>query len=514
VPILKSKGDIEMVAICVDAGTSVVKAVAFDEQGTEIAVAKHSVPILRTHAGWSEQDMNAVWNALVLTVRDVANAVATGVSFLAITAQGDGCWLIDDDGNPTGPAILWNDARATSFVEQWRKDGALEQAFRLNGTAAFPGSQCGILRWLQEHDPQRLTRSATALYCKDWLAFKLTGERTVEETDASFPFFDIRGRHYSAEMFRLYGLEWVQRLLPPVHESARPAGTLQPEVAASLGLPNGLPIVTAPYDIAATAIGLGVVHTGQAVSILGTTLCNEIVIDEVNTEGEPVGLLICSGVPRHWLRGFATMCGTETLDWLCQLFNIHHPSALLELASSVPPGAGGMMFMPYLSPAGERAPFLNPYARATMLGFSLEQSQAHIARAALEGLTFVIRECLEAASVTPTELSVCGGGAVSDLWCEMIADVTQLPVRTTTASEVGAKGAFFTGLVATGMEPNLEEAVQKYVKTRKLYQPHRTAAHNYEEQYQNFLALRDITAETWSRLATERARAERMRTRV
>ena len=496
-----------MVAICVDAGTSVVKAVAFDEQGTEIATAKHSVPIMRTHAGWSEQDMNAVWDAFSQTVHKVATEVGGNVSFIAITGQGDGCWLIDDNGNPTGPAILWNDARATPYIEQWREDGILEQTFRLNGTAAFPGSQCGILRWLLEHDPSRIERSATALYCKDWLAFKLTGKRTVEETDASFPFFDIRNRHYAPDMFRLYGLEWAQRLLPPVHDSNTPAGTLRPEVAASLGLPVGIPIVTAPYDIAATAIGLGAIHTGQAVSILGTTLCNEIVIDKVNTEGDPVGLLICSGVPQHWLRGFATMCGTETLDWLCQLFNIEHPSALLELASSVPPGAGGMMFMPYLSPAGERAPFLNPYARATMLGFSLEQSQAHIARAALEGLTFVIRECLEAASVTPTELSVCGGGALSDLWCEMIADVTQLPVRTTTASEVGAKGAFFVGLVATGAEPNIEEATQKYVQTRKLYQPHSSTAHSYEEQYQSYLALRNMVAETWPRLAAERLRS-------
>ena len=284
-----------MVAICVDAGTSVVKAVAFDNEGKEIATAKHSVPISCTHSGWSEQDMDAVWDAFVQTVRKVASDVEGDVNFLAITAQGDGCWLIDEEGKPTGPAILWNDGRATSFVEQWYKNGVLGQAFRLNGTAAFPGSQCDILRWLQEHDAQRIERSTTALYCKDWLAFKLTGKRTVEETDASFPFFDIRNRRYSPEMFRLYGLEWPQRLLPPVHSDNEPAGTLRPEVATTLGLRAGLPIVTAPYDIAATAIGLGAIHTGQAVSILGTTLCNEIVIDEANTEGKPVGLLICSG---------------------------------------------------------------------------------------------------------------------------------------------------------------------------------------------------------------------------
>lgn len=493
-----------MLAICLDVGTSVVKAVAFDDTGIEVAVSRQSVPVERTHPGWSEQNMQTVWEAVKKTIRETVAQVKDTVHFLAVTAQGDGCWLIDDAGNPTGPAMLWNDGRASSFVEQWQQDGTLEQAFRLNGTGVFPGSHCALLRWLQEHDPARLERSTTAFYCKDWIVLNLTGERATDETDGSFPYFDIRTRRYSPEMLRLYGVEWAERLLAPVRSNTKPVGELRPQVAIELGLPPGIPVIAAPYDIAATAIGLGAVANGQAVSILGTTLCNEIVVDTVDTSGAPTGLLVCSGLPGYWLRGFATMCGTEALDWLCKLFNLNHASALIELATSVEPGAGGVMFLPYLSPAGERAPFLDPYARATAFGLSLEQGKEHVARAAVEGLTFVIRECLEASPVTPTELNVCGGGALSDLWCTMISDVTRLPVHTSTDSEVGAKGAFFMGLVATGREKSVEEATKKYVKTRKRYTPHPALSERYEELYHHFLKTRDIAAQVWPQLAEVR----------
>ena len=487
-----------MVAICVDAGTSVVKAVAFVDNGAEVALARRSVAVLRSHNGWAEQDMHAVWNAVKETIHEVAAQTGSDVSFIAITAQGDGCWLIDEKGAPTGPAALWNDGRANAIVEEWQANGVRERAFRVNGTGAFPGAQSAILRWLHENDSARLDRSATAFYCKDWIVYKLTGVVASEESDSSCPFFDIKARDYAPEMLRIYGEEWAQRLLAPIKPGTQPVGEILPEVARELGIQSGVPIIAAPYDIAATAIGLGAVEPGQAVSILGTTLCNEVVVDAVDTSGTPSGLLICSGLPNRWLRGFATMCGTEALDWICNFIGDIKPSEFTTLAKDVPPGSDGVVFLPYLSPAGERAPFLNANARGTIYGLSLENGRAQLARAVLEGLSFVIRECLAAAPDTPTELNVCGGGALSDIWCQMIADVTNLPVRTTTATEVGAKGAFFVGLLATGRVHTIEEATSKYVQTRKLYQPDASLTERYNSLYDNFLTIRDNAAQAWS----------------
>ena len=493
-----------MVAICVDAGTSVVKAVAFDDNGNEMAIARQMVPILRAQPGWSEQDMQAVWQAVVLTIREVAATVTGEIRFLSVTAQGDGCWLIDEAGNPTGPALLWNDGRAAAIVEAWQQNGVLEQAFAINGTAAFPGGQGALLHWLYENERARLERSQTAFYCKDWIILNLTGVAASDESDASFPFFDIRKRQYAPELLKLYGIEWAQHLLPQIHLDTTPVGGLRPAVAQDLGLPVGIPVVAAPYDIAATAIGLGAVRAGQAVSILGTTLCNEVVIDHVDTSGSANGLLICSGVPGSWLRGFATMCGTEALGWLGEFIGDLQPAHITEMAATVEPGAGGVVFLPYLSPAGERAPFLNPYARASIFGLSLEQSRPHVARAVLEGLSFVIRECLETAQVQPTELHVCGGGAGSTFWCQLLADITRVPVCTSTANEVGAKGAFFVGLAATGAEASIESAASKYVKMRRLYEPNRPLTGRYEELYHHFLDVRDVASQLWLRQANVR----------
>jgi erythritol kinase len=497
----KRKGSLEMVVISVDAGTSIVKAVAFADDGTEQAVARRSVPIGRPQPGWSEQDMHSVWQAVEETIREVVQRVGSDVSFLSITAQGDGCWLIDDAGDAVGPAILWNDGRAAGIVEQWYLDGTLEQAFRLNGTVVFPGAQSAILRWLYEHDPQRIKRAKMALYCKDWLVLKLTGVAGTDESDASFPFFDIRARQYAPDLLRLYGVEWAERLLAPIRPNTLPVGELSSAVAQSLGLRPGLPVIAAPYDIAATSIGLGAVKAGQALSILGTTLCTEVVIDAIDTSGPPTGLHVCAGLPDRWIRGFASMCGTEAVSWYCHFLGDMQPSMLSAMAASVEPGAGGVVFLPYLSPAGERAPFLNAHARASLFGLSLEQTREHVARAVLEGLSFVIRECLDASSVRPTELHVCGGGAASELWCQMIADITCIPVSLSAATEVGALGAMLIGLAATGGEASIEVAAHKYARTSRSYLPNASIRGRYEELYRHFLEVRDCASMVWPRQA-------------
>lgn len=153
-----------MVAVCVDAGTSLVKAVAFDDDGIELAVARRPTTIRHPRPGWSEQDMWAVWAATAAAIAELTAACGP-VDRLAVTGQGDGCWLVDAAGEPTGPAVLWNDCRAAALVGQWQDDGRLEAGFRLNGSLGFAGLPHAILAWMREHDPDRIRRSAAALTC-------------------------------------------------------------------------------------------------------------------------------------------------------------------------------------------------------------------------------------------------------------------------------------------------------------------------------------------------------------
>lgn len=177
-----------------------------------------------------------------------------------------------------------------------------------------------------------------------------------------------------------------------------------------------------------------------------------------------------------------------------------------DLAARTGPGAGGLFFQPYLSPAGERAPFRDSTARGCLLGLSFEHTRAHVARAMIEGLTFVIRECLDASGGEPTELRVCGGGANSAFWCQLIADVTGLPTLRSADAEIGARGAHLTALVATGAEPDLATAADNHVRLRDAFEPDRELAERYRELYVDYRELRDGAAIGWPRIAAARDR--------
>ena len=215
-----------MATICVDVGTSVIKTVAFDDRGTEIAIARRETEVLRPAPGFSEQDMPSVWEAAASTIGTVVKQMREPVNLISLTAQGDGCWLVDAEGRPTGPAILWNDARGAAIIDRWREAGVLNEAFRRNGSQTFAGLPNAIFTWLKQYDPDRLERSHKSLCCNGWIFYHLTGRMAIDESDASVPFFDVRERRYSSELLKLYGLEWAERLLPEVLSNDRRVGEL------------------------------------------------------------------------------------------------------------------------------------------------------------------------------------------------------------------------------------------------------------------------------------------------
>jgi erythritol kinase (D-erythritol 1-phosphate-forming) len=496
-----------MSALCVDVGTSLIKSVAFDRDGREVAVARKPTRVLRPEPGFAEQDMQEVWSAVAETLEEAGRRFGGDVDLVAVTAQGDGCWLVDEDGEPVGPAALWNDARNTADVDRWLRDGTIERAFRISGSLTFSGLPNAILAWLREHDPERIDRAHKALYCGGWIFSKLTGELAVDESDASAPFLDLRTRAYSPELLELYGLGWAQRLLPDVRAMDGRLGALRRVAAEATGLREGIPVVMAPYDIAATAIGVGATAPGQACSILGTTLCTETMIDDVDTEGEPSGFTIGLGVGERRLRAYPTLAGTEVVTWMMGVLKLDEASALVELAERAREGDRGPVLLPYLSPAGERAPFLAPDARGMLLGLSLEHRPEHLARAVLEGLSDVVRDCLEAAPVEPSELRLCGGGANSAMWCQLLADVTGVPTLRSTDTEVGAKGAFITALVATGEEDDLDRAAARLVTVRDRFEPDPARHEAHAARFALFRELRELCVPAWRRMAA--ASAER-----
>lgn len=490
-----------MRALCLDAGTSLVKAVVFDDDGEAVATAHRPTGVARPQPGFAEQDMVEVWEAAAATMRDAAQAAGGGIEVIAVTAQGDGCWLVDAAGRPVGPAPLWCDGRSADAVRRWMDDGTVERAFAITGSTTFAGLPNAILSWLREQRPADLERAAAALTCGGWLLHQLTGEVAMDISDASAPWLDARTMRYAPQVLELFDLPWAQRLLPAVRTCADSVAELTPSAAAAIGVAAGTPVVMAPYDIAATAIGSGATAPGAACSILGTTLCTEVLVDTVDTSGPPSGFTIALGVGELRLRAHPTLAGTEILHWAARLLNADGPERIPELAARARPGAGGVVMLPYFSPAGERAPFLAPDARGTLHGMTVEHGPEHLARAVLESLSHVVRDCLEAAPARPAELALCGGGAASDVWCQLIADVTGVPVTRAADREVGAKGAMVMAALATGAQPSLPEAAARLVRPGQPFAPAAELRDFYDDQHVRFLEIRAANAPAWQRLA-------------
>ncbi len=494
--------------LAIDAGTSVLKTVLFDNRGREVSSARATIAISRPHPRYAEQSMEQVWNAVLLTVELVlsqSSADRRSIEGIVTTAQGDGVWLVDAEGLPTGPAILWNDGRATRIIERWRAQGVLDEAFRHSGSVSYPGLPNAIWRWLDRHTPERLQRSRWSLTCNGWLHLQLTGSIAADISDASNPFFDLVNRWYSPELLSLFEANAYSHLLPPVTQT--PCSPLRAELAQHFGLTLDTPVLMAPYDIAATATGCGSIHAGDGCLILGTTICAEMIVTNPKPGSRPSGTTLALDSPhtdqRLFLRAMPTLTGCEALDWLASTLKLEGVNALSRLAATAPPGASNLVFLPYLSPAGERSPFLAPSARGTLLGLSLEHTGSDLARAVVEGLSFVIRECLAAASeAPPRRLTVCGGGSRSDLWCQMIADVCACEVLRPLASELGARGAFLHALAYSGTASSLAHAVSLCPVATQPFQPRPELTGHYEFLFERFLRLREQVAPTWELMRT------------
>lgn len=481
-----------MSVIGLDVGTSRVKAVRFDRSWRAVVTADETTAVAHPRSGWSEQDMDEVWSAAARVVAKVAaediggtgDTGATGdtVELVAVTGQGDGCWLVDGDGAPVRPAMLWNDARSASVVEAWERDGTLARTFATTGNDGSPGVANGQLRWLAEHEPEVLARARTLLSCGSWVHQQLTGSRVLDVSEAANPFLDVRTGGYDDGLLEAYGLLAQRRLLPPVVSGHDRVGALTAGAARSVGLPAGTPVVLAPYDVVATARGSGVARPGQAFAVLGTTLCVGVLGTDPRLDRPPNGLTLPTGTPGSWLVAYATMAGTEVLDWMATLMGLAGAVELIDLAarSTLPvedPDALPLV-APYFSPAGERSPFRSSRVRGAVTGLTTGTTRADVARATVDGLTLAVLDCFDACGGAES-LAVSGGGARSGLWCQSISDAVGVPVHRVDSSEAGALGAALTGAAELDLFPDIATAVEQVVGLGDTFDPDpgRTAHH-------------------------------------
>ncbi|WP_216213912.1 FGGY-family carbohydrate kinase [Amycolatopsis aidingensis] len=435
--------------IGVDIGTSLTKAVVFDSAGVSIAQACTRSEVHHLPGGLVEQDLEQVLGTVATVVREVAGQLDGGVAALALTGQGDGLWLRDAAGNQVRPAISWLDGRANSLLAKWQASGVTREVFRRTASGMFPGCAAAIMSYLDSHEPESLDRAAVAGYCVDAVVQRLTGEITVDASDASLPFLNPATRRYEEQAIAACGLAHRRGLLA---EPAPPRTVFRLHAAGAelLGLPAGLPVTAGPFDLPACAIGAGVREPGDGILTAGTTLACQVLTGEAgfDPDGEPAGMFLCTPNEGEFLRAMPAMVGTASIDWACSLLGVDVEDVERLLGQSAP-GAGGVRALPFLSTSGERAPFVDAAARAQFSGLSLETSRADVLRALCEAVAYAARHCFEAAGLTG-RLYANGGGVRSAEWTRIFADVLGRPIIVPGDPGVGARGAVLVAAEALG----------------------------------------------------------------
>lgn len=499
----------------IDAGTTVIKSTLFALDGREVAGAAHDSSLLARRPGWAEADMNVVWRAVVATVQQALRQAAVtpeDVLAVGVTGQGDGTWLVDDVGRPVRPAILWSDGRTAALVQEVHRSGLSAEVFQITGTALNTCNQGLHLRWLQENEPDTVAHTAAVLRAKDWIFLKLTGVVSTDETDASHTFFSIHNRRYDDRIFPLLGIEQWRSKIPPAPPPAQHLAPLLPAIASELGLRSSTPVTAGPFDVAASALGAGAIDPGDACSVMGTAGVHQIVTDHPVMEPANLGYNMCYVPADGLMRLLPTMTSTPNLQWFVREFCAAERDAaaangtnvwdeLEQLAGSVPVGSYGVMYHPYIDPAGERAPFVCSAARAQFTGLSIQHSRDVLLRAVYEGVALSVLDCYRTMGVPVAELRLAGGGARSPLWAQILADALGCPVVVADGQEYGAKGAIINAGVAVGVYSSYTDGVARTVRAARRFAPDAARGDDYALLLQVYRSVRDAMLPVWEQRA-------------
>jgi xylulokinase len=460
--------------IGIDTSTTATKALVMDADGQVVSIGRSEYGFDTPRPLWAEQSPESWWLATVDAIRQALSLSGVGgasVRGIGMTGQMHGLVIVDDAGEVLRPAILWNDQRTQAECDKIRELVGTERLISVTGNDALTGFTAPKILWVADHEPEIYSNIDQVLLPKDYVRYRLTGGYAVDKAGASGTIlFDLASRDWSSAITRDLGIDasW----LPPTFEGPAVTGGLTAEAAAATGLAPGTPVVAGGGDQAANAVGVGAVSPGVIAMSLGTS---GVVFASTNRPAiEPEGRLhaFCHAVPDMWHLMGVMLSAAGSLRWFRDtIIPDATYQSLDEAAGSVRAGANGLLFAPYLS--GERTPYPDPLARAAFVGLTLRHDATHMARSVMEGVAFGLKDSVELmAEMTQLgEVRISGGGAQSDLWLQIIADVTGLPVRVVGTPEAAAHGAALLAATGLGAFTSVAEACTAAVDVGPMIEP-------------------------------------------
>jgi len=480
----------------IDIGTSGVKAILVAESGEVVAAAMQGLALSTPEPGWAEQHPEDWWQATIAATR-AAREQRPGlrVAAVGISGQMHSSVFLDAHGAVIRPALLWCDGRTTAeTTEITQRVGGEERLGALACNPALEGFTLPKVLWLRNHEPEAFARLATLLLAKDYIRFRLTGTLSTEPSDASGSLmYDTAQRHWSPDILAAMDLPFS--LVPDVGESAAVHGCVTRAAAALTGLAEGTPVVGGGADNACGAAGVGAIGPGEAVASWGTSGTVLAPMTEPRVDPALRAHTFCHVMPGVWYLMGVVLSAGGSFAWYREQFAREFADAamatreLTREAATILPGAGGVMFLPYLQ--GERTPHRDPALRGAILGLSLAHTRAHVTRAVLEGICFALNESvtiLTELGLAPHQLLLTGGGAKEPLLRRLQSDVFGLPVATANREEGPAYGAALLAAVGAGAFLDLGSAVSATVFRSPLQGPDAETHLRYQQLFERFRA--------------------------
>jgi len=503
----------------IDVGTSATKALLCDHTGAVLAAASAEHPLYTPKPGWSEQHPRDWWKstkAALAAVCKKAQVPPNQIDAIGLSGQMHGSVFVDKGGKALRRALLWNDQRTAEQCRQIEsRAGGRAALIRMVNNPALTGYTAPKILWVRRHDPKTYERTYKILLPKDYIRLLLTGEFATEVSDASGTLLlDVKKRRWHKRLLERLGID--ADLLPACCESVEVTGCVSRTAARQMGLRPGIPVVGGAGDQPAGAVGNGIVRAGIVSATLGTS--GVVFAHSDAPVPNPDGLLqsFCHAVPGKWCVFGCMLSAGGSLQWLRNTLlaeqvakltragkdaGVLYPQMIAE-ASQAPAGCEGLFFLPYLT--GERCPYADPNARGAWVGLTVRHRKSHLIRAVLEGITYGMRDQIELMrqlGVKIRQVRAGGGGALSEFWRQLQADMYKVPVVTINTQEGAAYGVALLAAVACGAFGSVEEACRRAIEITHTCRPGRPASRVYDTMYGEYRRLYRSLKDDFARIA-------------
>lgn len=473
--------------IGIDLGTSAVKLILADWGGSVKKTVSKSYPLLLPHSGWSEQDPEEWYNKTVEGIRELIKGEKAEVLGIGIAGQMHGLVMLDEHDAVIRPAILWNDGRSVRETEYLNNEIGRERLSSYTANIAFAGFTAPKLLWVKNNEPENFKKIKKIMLPKDYLVFRLTGQITTDVSDASgMLFMDVQHKRWSPEMLSICGI--TEDMLPRICESSEVVGTLLPNEAEACGLGEQVKVVAGAGDNAAAAIGAGTVGEGRCNISIGTSGTVFISSDSFHV-AKNNSLHSFAHADGHYHQMGCMLSAASCSGWWFEKILATNQFKTEEKYDGQP-GTNRVMFAPYLM--GERSPHNDAGVRGAFIGLSLNTTRHDMTTAVLEGVAFGLRDSIEAARAQGIDVrrsTVCGGGAKSGLWVEILSNILNMEIDILQNEEGPALGAALLAAVGCGEYANVREATRSALRVDSTIYPDATAAQRYNERYAAFCEL-------------------------